>query len=147
MSTEQSPTPENSPDPAPDDLPPPAPTSTPDDTPPPPPSAPAEETPPPAPSVASSPAAAPSSGSPKDKKILAGIMAILFGGLGVHKFILGYTKEGVIQLIVGLVFLVLSCGTLYLVPWIVGLVEGIIYLTKSDEEFEQTYMIGRKPWF
>jgi len=27
----------------------------------------------------------------KDKKIIAGILAILLGGLGIHKFVLGYT--------------------------------------------------------
>ncbi len=30
---------------------------------------------------------------------------------------------------------------------VIGLVEGIIYLTKSDEEFYQTYMLGKKEWF
>lgn len=30
---------------------------------------------------------------------------------------------------------------------IVGLIEGIIYLTKSDEDFYNTYQAGRKPWF
>ena len=37
-----------------------------------------------------------------EKKIVAGILAILLGALGIHKFYLGYTKEGVIQLILGL---------------------------------------------
>ena len=36
----------------------------------------------------------------ENKKVLAGVMGILFGGLGVHKFILGYTQEGIIQLVV-----------------------------------------------
>lgn len=74
-----------------------------------------------------------------DKKISAGICAILFGWLGVHKFILGYTNEGVIQLILG----VLTCG----LTNIIGIIEGIIYLTKSDEEFVRTYIQGRKGWF
>jgi len=74
----------------------------------------------------------------ENKKILAGVLAILLGGLGVHKFILGYTKEGIIQLILGL-----ACG----IGAIIGLVEGIIYLTKSDEEFYQTYQVGQKGWF
>jgi hypothetical protein len=30
---------------------------------------------------------------------------------------------------------------------VIGVVEGIIYLTKTDEEFHQTYVVGRKPWF
>lgn len=74
----------------------------------------------------------------ENKKIVAGILAILLGGLGVHKFILGYTKEGVIQLILGFL-----CG----VGFVIGLIEGIIYLTKTDEEFYQTYQVGKKGWF
>jgi TM2 domain-containing membrane protein YozV len=73
------------------------------------------------------------------KKVAAGICGILLGSLGIHKFILGYTKEGVIQLIVSLV----TCG----IFGIVGLIEGILYLTKSDEEFEATYIKGHKGWF
>jgi TM2 domain-containing membrane protein YozV len=74
----------------------------------------------------------------ENKKVVAGILAILLGGLGVHKFILGYTKEGIIQLVLGFL-----CG----VGFVIGLIEGIIYLTKSDEEFYQTYQVGKKAWF
>jgi len=30
---------------------------------------------------------------------------------------------------------------------IIGLIEGVIYLCKSDEEFVRTYVDGRKEWF
>src|SRR5262245_54379059 len=63
-----------------------------------------------------------------EKKIAAGICGILLGCLGIHKFILGYTKEALIMLLVS----VLSCGTLSPIMGIIGLIEGIIYLTKSD---------------
>ncbi|MFD2255549.1 TM2 domain-containing protein [Luteolibacter algae] len=75
----------------------------------------------------------------KDKKLLAGILGILLGWTGAHKFILGYTKEGMIQLVISLV----TCGLF----GIVGLIEGIIYLTKSDDEFVATYLVGRRGWF
>jgi TM2 domain-containing membrane protein YozV len=75
----------------------------------------------------------------ENKKVLAGVLAIVLGGLGVHKFILGYTQEGIIQLILGVV----TCG----IGGVIGLVEGIIYLTKTDEEFYQTYQVGKKGWF
>ena len=74
-----------------------------------------------------------------DKKIVAGICGILLGGFGVHKFILGYTTEGIIQIVITLV----TCGA----GSIVGLVEGIIYLTKSDEDFVRTYIQNKKAWF
>ena len=75
----------------------------------------------------------------ENKKVLVGVLALLFGSLGVHKFILGYTKEGVIQLIASFV----TCGLAGIIPFI----EGIIYLTKSDEEFYNTYQVGKKAWF
>tara|TARA_R110002049_G_scaffold112299_3_gene261729 strand:- start:2560 stop:2952 length:393 start_codon:yes stop_codon:yes gene_type:complete len=84
--------------------------------------------------------------SGENKKILAGILAIVLGGFGVHKFILGYSKEGIIMLIVSIVGWFL-CGIPSMLVWIVGLIEGIIYLTKSDQEFYATYQVGRKPWF
>jgi TM2 domain-containing membrane protein YozV len=74
-----------------------------------------------------------------DKKIAAGICGIIVGSLGVHKFILGYTTEGIIQLAIG----VLTCGA----GGIIGIIEGIIYLTKSDEEFVRTYIQNKKGWF
>ena len=42
---------------------------------------------------------------------------------------------------------VLSCGFAAGVMAIIGLIEGIIYLTKSDEEFVKTYVEGKKGWF
>ncbi|WP_421802312.1 NINE protein [Flagellimonas sp.] len=82
-----------------------------------------------------------------NKKILAGILAILLGGFGVHKFILGYNKEGVILLAVTIILGAITCGIGASAAWIIGLIEGIIYLTKSDEEFYNTYQVGKKPWF
>jgi len=78
-----------------------------------------------------------------EKKIVAGILGILLGGLGIHKFYLGYTKEGVIMLLVS----VLTCGILLTIMHIIGLIEGILYLTKSDEEFVNTYITNKKGWF
>ena len=75
----------------------------------------------------------------ESKRILAGILAIVIGSLGIHKFILGYTKEGIIQVVLTFI----TCGFASLVPFI----EGIIYLTKSDEEFVQTYQVNQKGWF
>ena len=75
----------------------------------------------------------------ENKKVLAGVLAIVLGGFGIHKFILGYTQEGIIQIVITVV----TCG----IGSIIGLIEGIIYVTKSDEEFYQTYQVGKKGWF
>lgn len=74
-----------------------------------------------------------------EKKLVAGLLGILLGGLGIHKFYLGYTKEGIIQIVVTIV----TCGF----GSIIGLIEGILYLTKSDQEFVNTYVVNKKGWF
>ena len=71
----------------------------------------------------------------ENKKIVAGILGILVGYLGIHKFYLGYTREGVIQILLNLLF---GLGGL------IGVIEGIIYLVKTDDEFYQTYQVVKK---
>ncbi|HEY9435451.1 MAG TPA: TM2 domain-containing protein [Blastocatellia bacterium] len=78
-----------------------------------------------------------------DKKLAAGILGILVGGLGIHKFVLGYTTEGLIMLLVT----VLTCGIGGIIFTPIGLVEGILYLVKSDEEFVKTYIQNKRGWF
>ena len=95
--------------------------------------------------------AAPSSVVEKSK-VVAGVLAILFGVLGVHKFYLGYSGQGALLLVlfilgIPLMFLFGTGIIVWLVLGIIGLVEGIIYLTKPDVEFEETYVKNRKPWF
>jgi TM2 domain-containing membrane protein YozV len=81
-------------------------------------------------------------------RVTAGIFGILLGGLGIHKFILGYPGAGIAMLLVT----VLTCGWGGsgwggIVMGVIGLVEGIIYLTKSDAQFYQEYVVNRKQWF
>jgi len=75
-----------------------------------------------------------------DKKMAAGLLAIFLGALGLHKFYLGYTTAGIIMLIVSL----FSCGT---IMGVIGIIEGVIYLTRTDEQFVATYVNGKKEWF
>jgi TM2 domain-containing membrane protein YozV len=88
-----------------------------------------------------------------DKKILAGILGIVLGGLGIHKFVLGYNQEGIILIavyVVAFIIAMVTCGLgvpLVFIPTVIGIIEGIIYLTKTDEEFVQTYIVNKKPWF
>ena len=62
-------------------------------------------------------------------KLAAALFAILLGDLGIHKFYLGQVGWGVLYL--------LFCWTF--IPAIVGLIEGIIYLSMSDQAFAQKY--------
>lgn len=80
---------------------------------------------------------------PTKEKLVAGLLAIFIGSLGIHKFYLGYTKSGVIMLLVSL----LTFGAGASVMAVISLIEGILYLTKSDAEFYQTYVQNKKEWF
>jgi TM2 domain-containing membrane protein YozV len=99
----------------------------------------------PPPTIAPPPSAPPSySYLPRaSNKVPAGVCGILLGSLGVHKFILGYTGAGLIMLLVT----VLTCGLASPVMHIIGLIEGILYLCKPDEEFVRVYVDGRREWF
>lgn len=80
---------------------------------------------------------------PTKDKLVAGLLAIFLGTLGIHKFYLGYTKSGIIMLLVSL----LTFGVGATVMAVIALIEGILYLTKSDAEFYQTYVQNNKEWF
>lgn len=75
----------------------------------------------------------------ESKRVLAGVMGILLGGLGVHRFVIGDTSGGIIRLVLSVV----TCGA----AGLIGLIEGIIYLTKTDEQFVREYQVGKKGWF
>lgn len=60
----------------------------------------------------------------------AGILAILLGFVGTHKFYLGETELGILYL----------CFFWTGIPAVLGLIEGILYLTKTDEEFQRQYV-------
>ena len=77
------------------------------------------------------------------KKLVAGLCGILIGGLGIHKFVLGNNKPGIVMVAVS----VCSLGFGYPIMHVIGLIEGIIYLTKSDAEFYQLYVVQKKEWF
>ena len=74
-----------------------------------------------------------------EKKIVAGVLGILLGGFGVHRFYLGDVTGGILRILITLV----TCGAGH----IIGLIEGIIYLTKSDQDFVETYINQKKAWF
>jgi len=75
----------------------------------------------------------PSSGTEEpdgDKdRIAAALLGIFLGGLGAHRFYLGDIGRGILYL----------CFSWTLIPVLIGLIEGIIYLTKSDEEFQREH--------
>ncbi|MEQ1821181.1 MAG: NINE protein [Fimbriimonadaceae bacterium] len=82
----------------------------------------------------------------KKDKVVAGILGILLGGLGIHGFYIGNIKMGVIILVIGLVGGVVTCGLGYGVAGTIGLIQGILYLVASEEDFQSKYVVGQQ-WF
>lgn len=72
----------------------------------------------------------PAASTSQKSKTTAGLLAIFLGGLGIHKFYLGRPGLGVLYLV--------FCWTY--IPEIIGIIEGIIYLTSSDEKFYNKYV-------
>lgn len=103
-------------------------------------------------------------GDVAQKRLIAGLLGIFLGSLGVHKFYLGLNTQGllilglnvgvwILALLVGLV--TLGLGLIITLPLaglvssalgLLGLIEGILYLTKSDTDFQRDYLVARKPW-
>ena len=77
---------------------------------------------------------------PKNKT-KAGLFALFLGLIGVHKFYLGHNVVGIIYIILTLSIY----GVLLTFP--ASIIDGIIYITKSDDEFDRIYVQGRRPWF
>jgi TM2 domain-containing membrane protein YozV len=75
----------------------------------------------------------------ESKRVLCGVLGILIGGIGIHRFMLGDTTGGILRIVISIV----TCG----VGSLIGFIEGIIYLTKTDEQFVKEYQEGKKAWF
>lgn len=73
------------------------------------------------------------------KRVTAGVLGILLGAWGIHRFYLGDTMGGILRIVIT----IFTCG----IGGVIGLIEGIIYLTKSDPEFDYEYLVQRKEWF
>jgi TM2 domain-containing membrane protein YozV len=82
-----------------------------------------------------------------NRKLAAGLTGVFLGAFGVHKFVLGYTRPAVIMLVVSLIGGLMTFGLASFLMGVLGLIEGIIYLTKTNDEFQITYLDATKEWF
>lgn len=83
--------------------------------------------------------------SASDKnRIVAALLALFLGHLGIHKFYLGKTNAGIIMLACG------TIGWLLILPGVINaliaFIEFIIYLVKSDQDFYRDYVVGDRSW-
>ena len=79
-------------------------------------------------------------------KIVAALLAFFLGGLGIHKFYLGCNTAGIIMLVLFLGGFILV-GIPTIIIGIIAFIEFIIYLIKSDADFQTTYVDNKKCWF
>jgi TM2 domain-containing membrane protein YozV len=78
----------------------------------------------------------------------AGLLALVLGlvglgWLGLHKFNMGYKKEGWTSILISVFLCIVGAAVMN----VISIVEGVIYLTKSDAEFYNEYVVNKKPWF
>lgn len=83
---------------------------------------------------------------PVKDHIAAGILAIFFGVLGIHKFYMGFANTGFLVLAITIIGSLLTFGTAALIMQLIAIVEGIVYLMKTQSQFEQDYVIGKRKW-
>jgi TM2 domain-containing membrane protein YozV len=75
------------------------------------------------------------------KRLADALLALLFGIFGVHKFSQGNTGAGWTRF-----FITCTCIGIY-VTALTGVMESILYLTKSNEEYDHLYLVQKKAWF
>lgn len=79
-------------------------------------------------------------------KVVAALLAFFLGGFGAHKFYIGANGAGIIMLLC-----TLFGWLLFFIPtgiiWMISVIEAVIYLTRSDDDFYRSYELGKKPWF
>ena len=82
------------------------------------------------------------------------MLALFLGGYGIHKFYLGLTVSGLVYLFCNLIFIGLAVMTeepLFFLPIFIisifALIDTVIYLTRSDEDFQRIYVEEKKQWF
>lgn len=78
-------------------------------------------------------------------KIIAAVLAFFLGNFGAHKFYLGMNKVGVIYLLVSILGSFIFVGPVII--WVLCIIDLVLYLRCTDEEFERVYAQGKKEWF
>lgn len=83
-------------------------------------------------------------------KVAAALLAFFLGGFGIHGFYLGNTAMGITLLVIYLIsiplmFLLIGFLGIFAVS-IICLIQAILYITASDEEFYYKYVV-QKRWF
>lgn len=79
--------------------------------------------------------------------VSAGLLAIFLGMFGMHKFYLGYNNSAFAMLALSIVGGIVTFGLAAAVVWVIAIVEGVIYLSKSQTVFDREYVQSKRDWF
>ena len=79
--------------------------------------------------------------------VAAALLAFFLGVFGVHKFYLGCNQAGFIMLAVSIIGGILTFGLAAAVIEVISVIEGIIYLTKPQTDFNRIYVLHQRDWF
>jgi TM2 domain-containing membrane protein YozV len=89
----------------------------------------------------------PAYGYPQPKsKLIAGLLGLFLGGLGIHRFYLGFTKVAVIQLVLTLVVSIFTLGFGLFLVGLWGFIEGIMILAGSAHFQRDAHGIPLRDW-
>ena len=79
--------------------------------------------------------------------VSAALLAFFLGMFGVHKFYLGCNNAGFIMLAVTVIGGIFTLGLAPAVIEVISIIEGAIYLSKSQTEFDRLYVLNQRDWF
>jgi len=77
-----------------------------------------------------------SSGPSGKSRGVAGLLALFLGSVGLHYFYMGKTSAGVLFLVATLI----TCGVLGVVTQVVSIIQGVLFFTSSQAEFERRWV-------
>lgn len=79
--------------------------------------------------------------------ITAGLLAIFLGIFGIHKFYLGCNQAAFVMLAITVIGGLVTFGLAVTVVAVIAAIEGIIYLSKNQTEFNHIYVVNQRDWF
>ena len=85
--------------------------------------------------------------TPTKDHVAAGLFAIFLGVFGVHKFYLGYNNAGFVMMAISIIGSIFTFGIAAGVVEVIAIIEGVMYLMRSQTEFDEQYVLSKREWF
>lgn len=79
-------------------------------------------------------------------RVIAALYAFFLGMLGMHKFYLGYNQAAFVMMTASIIGGICTFGLAALVIWVLAIIEGAFYLSKTQTQFEEVYVTNTRDW-